>query len=62
MVSNYSPVVVTIYRKKESAKQIENELVLEIPTKEFPIINICPQNEEPKRGVQVVNLYGDEKI
>ncbi len=62
MASNYKPVVVTIYRKKESAKQIENELVLEIPPKEFPIINSCPQIEESKRGVQVVNLYGDEKI
>lgn len=62
MASNYRPVVVTIYRKKEPVKQVENELVLEIPLEELPIINSCPPNEEPKRGVQVVNLYGDEKI
>ena len=62
MASNYKPVVVTIYRKKEPVKQVENELVLEIPLEELPIINSCPPNKEPKRGVQVVNLYGDEKI
>ena len=62
MASNYKPVVVTIYRKKEPVKQVENELVLEIPLEELPIINSCPPNEEAKRGVQVVNLYGDEKI
>lgn len=62
MASNYKPLVVTIYKKKEPVKQVENELVLEMPPKEFPIINSCPQNEEPKRGIQVVNLYGDEKI
>ena len=62
MTSNYKPVVVTIYRKKEPVKQVENELVLEIPLEELPIINSCPPNEEPKRDVLVVNLYGDEKI
>ena len=62
MTSNYKPVVVTIYKKKEPVKRVENELVLEMPPEEFPIINSYPQNEEPKRGVQVVNLYGDEKI
>ena len=62
MASNYKPVVVTIYKKKEPVKQVENELVLEMPLEELPIINSCPQTEEPKRGVQVVNLYGDEKI
>ena len=62
MASNYKPVVVTIYKKKEPVKQVENELVLDMPPEELPIINSCPPNEEPKRGVQVVNLYGDEKI
>jgi len=62
VASNYKPVVVTIYKKKEPVKQVENELVLDMPLEELPIINSCPQIEEPKRGIQIVNLYGDEKI
>ena len=61
MASIYKPLVVTVYRKKEPVKQVEKELVLDMPPRKIPI-NSLPQKEEPKRGILVVNLYGDEKI
>jgi hypothetical protein len=64
MPNNYKPVVVTIYRKKEPAKKpVTKELVLELPLKEQPPVDVSPlKPEQPTRGIQVVNLYGDEKI
>ena len=64
MPNNYKPVVVTIYRKKEPAKKpVTKELVLELPLEEQPPVDVSPpKSEQPTRGIQVVNLYGDEKI
>lgn len=64
MSNNYKPVVVTIYRKKEPAKKpVTKELVLELPLEEQPSVDVSPPKpKQPSRGVQVVNLYGDEKI
>ena len=64
MPNNYKPVVVTIYRKKEPAKKpVTTELVLELPLEEQPPVDVSPPKpEQPTRGIQVVNLYGDEKI
>lgn len=64
MPNNYKPVVVTIYRKKEPAKKpVTKELVLELPLEEQPLVDVPPPKpEQPTRGIQVVNLYGDEKI
>ena len=64
MSNNYKPVVVTIYRKKEPAKNpVTKELVLELPLEEQPSVDVSPlKPKQPSRGVQVVNLYGDEKI
>ena len=64
MPNNYKPVVVTIYRKKEPAKQpVIKELVLELPLEEQPPVDVSPPKPvQPTRGIQVVNLYGDEKI
>jgi len=64
VVSNYKPIVVTIYRKKEPAKKpVTNDLVLEIPIEDIFIEDKKLQKiEHPTRGVQVVNIYGDEKI
>jgi len=64
MPNNYKPVVVTIYRKKEPAKKpVTKELVLELPLEEQPPIDVTLlKPKQPTRGVQVVNLYGDEKI
>ena len=64
MPNNYKPVVVTIYRKKEPAKQpVTKELVLELPIEEQPPVDVSPPKPEQSiRGIQVVNLYGDEKI
>ena len=64
MPNNYKPVVVTVYRKKEPAKKpVTKELVLELPLEEQPPVDVSPSKpEQPTRGIQVVNLYGDEKI
>ncbi len=64
MPNNYKPVVVTIYRKKEPAKKpVTKELVLELPLEEQPPVDVSPPKpEQLTRGIQVVNLYGDEKI
>ena len=64
MPSNYKPVVVTIYRKKEPVvKPVIKEVVLEIPLEDPPQVPTPPVKvEQPIRGIQVVNLYGDEKI
>jgi hypothetical protein len=64
MPNNYKPVVVTIYRKKEPAKKpVTKELVLELPLEEQPPVDVSlPKSEQLTRGIQVVNLYGDEKI
>ena len=63
MPNNYKPVVVTIYRKKEPAKKpVTKELVLELPLEEQPLSVDESRNNKVKRGIEVVNLFGDEKI
>jgi hypothetical protein len=64
MPSNYKPVIVTIYRKKQPAKKpASKEVVLEIPVVDREINQVITKEEtKPTRGVQIVNLFGDEKI
>ena len=62
MPNNYKPVVVTIYKNPKSVKQVEKELTLDLPLNNPPLIVNQPKNNKVKRGIEVVNLFGDEKI
>ena len=64
MPNNYKPVVVTIYRKNRPAvRPVSKELVLEIPPDQNQDrSNVKPEVNECKRGIQIVSLFGDEKI
>ena len=64
MPNNYKPVIVTIYRKKQPAKKpVNEEVALEILIEDHEINQVITKEEtKPTRGVQIVNLFGDEKI
>lgn len=64
MPNNYKPVVVTIYRKNKPAiKPVSEELVLEIPPEQIQDrSNVKSETDECKRGIEIVSLFGDEKI
>ena len=64
MPSNYKPVIVIIYQKKQPDKSpASEEIALEIPVIDCEINQVVTKEEtKPTRGVQIVNLFGDEKI
>ena len=60
MVIKYKPQVFKIYKIKKPTINKEYEIQLEVPT----VFTVSSTKEITpiKRGVEVINIYGDEKI
>ena len=61
MSNNYKPVVVTIYKNPKPV-QVEKELTLDLPLNNPPLIVNQSKNNKVERGIEILNIFGDEKI